>query len=231
MKISVCMATFNGERYIREQIDSILPQLNDEDEIIVSDDGSCDETINILNSFQDRRIKVIANNGRHGIVPNFENALKNSSGDYIFFSDQDDIWKDNKVNKCVLALKDADLVVHNSRVLFERECSKELDFFQWRHSGPGYWKNLYKNTFVGNCMAFRKEVKDYALPFPKHILWHDMWIGLITEKHGVTKFINDQLLYYRRHDGNASSTCSVSSFNRWTQLKYRIQMFYYTFNR
>ena len=175
--------------------------------------------------------KVIANKGRHGIVPNFENALKNSCGDYIFFSDQDDIWNINKVNTCILALKDADLVVHNSRILFERDCSKELDFFQWRHSGPGYWKNLYKNTFVGSCMAFRKEVKGYALPFPKHILWHDMWIGLITEKHGVTKFINDQLLYYRRHDGNASTTCSSSSFSRWTQLKYRIQMFYYTLNR
>ena len=231
MKISVCMATFNGGKFIREQVMSILPQLGEDDEIIVSDDGSSDETINILNSFQDRRIKVIANKGRHGIVPNFENALKNSCGDYIFFSDQDDIWNINKVNTCILALKDADLVVHNSRILFERNCSKELDFFQWRHSGPGYWKNLYKNTFVGSCMAFRKEVKGYALPFPKHILWHDMWIGLITEKHGVTKFINDQLLYYRRHDGNASTTCSSSSFSRWTQLKYRIQMFYYTLNR
>ena len=143
MKISVCMATFNGGKFIREQVMSILPQLGEDDEIIVSDDGSSDETINILNSFQDRRIKVIANKGRHGIVPNFENALKNSCGDYIFFSDQDDIWNINKVNTCILALKDADLVVHNSRILFERDCSKELDFFQWRHSGPGYWKNLY----------------------------------------------------------------------------------------
>lgn len=231
MKISVCMATFNGENYIKEQLDSILFQLNDEDEIVVSDDGSRDRTINILNSFHDRRIKIVVNRGRHGVVPNFENALNQSSGDYIFLSDQDDIWREDKVDKCVEALNDADLVVHNSRVMFEGGQSPDRDFFQWRHSGPGYWKNLYKNTFVGSCMAFRKEVKNYVLPFPKHILWHDMWIGLMVEKHGATNFINDQLLYYRRHDINASTTGEASRFSKWIQLKYRAQMFYYTMIR
>ena len=89
MKISVCIAAYNGGRFIWEQVMSILPQLGEDDEIIVSDDGSIDDTINILNSFHDKRIKIFINEGRHGVVPNFENALKHSSGDYIFFSDQD----------------------------------------------------------------------------------------------------------------------------------------------
>lgn len=231
MKISVCIAAYNGGRFIWEQVMSILPQLGEDDEIIVSDDGSIDDTINILNSFHDKRIKIFINEGRHGVVPNFENALKHSSGDYIFFSDQDDTWNDNKVKKCVEALNDADLVVHNSRVVSDGGSIPDYDFFQRRHSGPGYWKNLFKNTFVGSCMAFRKEVKNYVLPFPKHILWHDMWIGLITERHGITKFINDQLLYYRRHNNNASTTGETSSYSRWMQLKYRAQMFYYTMIR
>ena len=229
--VSVCIATYNGERYIKEQVESILCQLNKEDEIIISDDGSKDETITVLESFHDKRIQIYYNTGRHGVVPNFENALNHSSGDYIFLSDQDDIWSADKVKICIEALKGVDLVVHNSRVVTEREGRPEYDFFQWRHSGPGYWKNLYKNTFVGSCMAFRKEVKSYALPFPKHILWHDMWIGLIVEKYGASKFINNQLLYYRRHDINASTTGETSKFNKWIQLKYRVQMLYYTMLR
>ena len=113
--ISVCMATYNGEKYIREQVESILCQLGPEDEIVISDDGSKDHTIQMVDSL-DKRIKVFLNEGKHGVVPNFENALKHSSGDYIFFSDQDDIWSPDKVERCLHALEDSDLVVHNSRV-------------------------------------------------------------------------------------------------------------------
>lgn len=229
--ISVCIATYNGEKYILEQVNSILCQLGNEDEIIVSDDGSKDKTIGILKSIHDRRIRVIQNKGKHGVVPNFENALKHSTGDYIFFSDQDDLWAANKVERCLSVLKNVDLVIHNSKVVYEDGSHPDTDFFNFRDSGSGYWKNLLKNSFVGSCMAFRKEVKDYVLPFPKHILWHDMWIGLMVEKHGKTKFIDDQLLYYRRHGENASATSEVSTFSRWFQLKYRLQMLFYSITR
>ena len=95
--ISVCMASYNGEKYIKEQIDSILKQLSDEDELVISDDGSTDNTLSVIQSIHDKRIKLIHNQGEHGYSRNFENALKNSKGDYIFLSDQDDVWKDNKV--------------------------------------------------------------------------------------------------------------------------------------
>lgn len=229
--ISVCIATYNGDKYIKEQICSILPQLSEVDELIVSDDSSKDDTLVILENMKDERIKIIHNTGKHGVVPNFENALKHSSGDIIFLSDQDDIWDGNKVKRCVDVLQDADLVVHNSRVVYEDGSHLDEDFFKLRHSRSGYWKNLFKNSFVGSCMAFRKEVKEYVLPFPKHILWHDMWIGLMVERHGKTKFIDDQLLYYRRHGNNASATSEKSSFSRWFQLKYRAQMFWYTIIR
>lgn len=228
--ISVCMATYNGEKYIREQVESILCQLGPEDEIVISDDGSKDHTIQIVDSL-DKRIKIILNEGKHGVVSNFENALKHSSGDYIFFSDQDDIWSPDKVERCLHALENADLVVHNSRVFFEDDSQPEGDFFIMRNSGSGFFKNLYKNSFVGSCMAFKKEVKSYVLPFPEHILWHDMWIGLMVEKKGKTKFINDQLLYYRRHGNNASATSESSTFSLAFQLKYRLQMLWYTLFR
>ena len=157
--------------------------------------------------------------------------MKHSEGDFIFFSDQDDIWDGHKVVKCIKALSDSDLVVHNSKVFYEDRNHLDEDFFKMRNSGPGYWKNLMKNSFVGSCMAFRKEIKEYVLPFPKHVLWHDMWIGLMVEKHGKTKFINDQLLYYRRHGDNASATSEMSTFSKWFQLKYRLQKLWYTMTR
>lgn len=229
--ISVCMATYNGDKYLKKQVLSILDQLSENDELIISDDGSIDNTIAVLAAFNDKRIKIFNNTGRHGVVPNFENTLRHSTGDIIFFSDQDDVWAEHKVERCIEELKESDLVIHNSRVFFEDGNHVDEDFFKLRHSGPGYWKNLMKNSFVGSCMAFRKEVKEYVLPFPHHILWHDMWIGLMVEKYGNTKFINDQLLYYRRHGDNASATSEKSSYSFLFQLKYRLQMLYYTIIR
>ena len=95
MIVSVCMATYNGEKYIREQIDSILPQLSDSDELVISDDGSSDSTIDIIQGYNDRRIRLY-HNTRHGVTWNFENALRQSRGDVIFLADQDDVWKPGK---------------------------------------------------------------------------------------------------------------------------------------
>ncbi|MDE5758415.1 MAG: glycosyltransferase, partial [Allobaculum sp.] len=90
--ISVCIATYNGERYIETQIRSILDQLNEDDEIIISDDSSTDRTLDIIRSLNDSRIKLFAGNKFHSRTFNFENALKQATGDFIFLSDQDDIW-------------------------------------------------------------------------------------------------------------------------------------------
>lgn len=229
--ISVCIATYNGDKYIEEQILSILNQLSDKDEIIISDDGSKDKTLKVIDRLDDKRIKVFKNNNRHGVVPNFENALKHASGEYIFFSDQDDIWQSDKVKICIDNLYDSDLVVHNSVVKFQDGEQSDMDFFELRKSGVGFIKNITRNTFVGSCMAFRRNVMDYILPFPKHVLWHDMWIGLMVEMNGKTKFIDNKLLIYRRHGDNASPTSEKSSFSKWFQFKYRLQMLYYTIIR
>lgn len=228
MKISVCLATYNGAKYIQEQVISILSQLSEEDEIIISDDGSKDETLTIIKSLNDSRIKVIHNILKHGLVSNFENAIKYAKGDYIFLSDQDDIWTSNKVEVCLQYLQNADLVVHNALLINAAGEKSNIDFFSIRGSKSGYWKNLYKNTFIGCCMAFKSNLLNYILPFPKHILWHDMWIGLTAEKKGKTFFIPDILLYYRRHGENASPTSEKSSFSRLQQILYRLQFLYYT---
>lgn len=88
--ISVCMATYNGTKYIQEQINSILSQFGENDELVISDDGSKDDTCSIISSYQDSLIKLLFNKGKHGFIGNFENALSQCKGDYIFLSDQDD---------------------------------------------------------------------------------------------------------------------------------------------
>lgn len=228
--ISVCIATYNGEHFLREQLDSILPQLGEEDEVIVSDDGSTDATFDILNSYSDARIRLLHNVNK-GFVHNFENALNNAKGDYIFLSDQDDVWFPNKVQVCISALQKHIAINHNS-VLVNSECKPlGVDFFSQNRSGAGYWRTLWRNSYSGCCMAFRRELLDKALPFPPRIASHDIWLGLIAEKYGKPLFISEPLLYYRRHGHNVSSTAEKSGLTFMEQLRYRLYMFLFTLIR
>ncbi len=229
--ISVCLAAYNGEKYLREQLDSILCQLSETDELIISDDGSKDRTIEIINSYNDKRIHLLKNQDRHGVVPNFENALSNANGDYIFLSDQDDVWLEGKIEKSLEYLKEYDLVIHNANVNYQDGFHSDTDYYKIRNSGAGYMKNLWKNTYLGCCMAFKKKVLSYTLPFPKNILWHDMWIALMVELKGNTKFIEGIYLNYRRHGDNASASSEKSTFSKWFQFKYRMVLLYNTLKR
>ena len=106
--VSVCMATYNGGKYILDQIESILPQLGERDELIISDDGSTDSTMEIIRAIQDSRIKLFENSGRHGVTGNFENAIRHAAGEIIFLSDQDDVWLPGKIDGMVSFLKEND---------------------------------------------------------------------------------------------------------------------------
>src|SRR5688500_13094934 len=97
--VSVCMATKNGATFIKEQLDSILPQLATDDEIIISDDCSGDDTLTVIRAFQDPRIRLLESSSEKGITRNFESSLNASKGDYIFLADQDDVWLPGKVNR------------------------------------------------------------------------------------------------------------------------------------
>lgn len=207
-KISVAMATYNGEKYIKEQIDSILINLKEYDEIIISDDGSTDNTIQIIKQYNDERIKVIEG-PKKGVKKNFENAIRHTQGDFIFLCDQDDIWKENKVEKVLEKFNEDNkitMIVHDA-IVFNSEDNNVIydSFFKFRNSGSGILKNIYKNTYIGCCMAFRASIKEKILPIPNNIEMHDQWIGIINEKKcGKTVFLNEKLLMYRRHLDNVS---------------------------
>lgn len=231
MKISVCMASYNGEKYIRQQIDSILPQLGESDELIISDDSSTDDTISIIKSINDNRITVIEEQKFKSPVFNFENALKNATGDIIFLCDQDDIWLPNKVNSVLPYLEQYDLIVSDCKIVDGNLNIIEDSFFKKMHSSTGFWKNYIKNRYLGCCMAFKKEVLDYALPFPPQIAMHDIWLGLCAELFGHPFFLKKTLVLYRRHGNNASFGSEKSKNSLIFKIKYRISLIKMLVNR
>lgn len=199
--ISVCMATYNGAMFVEAQLRSILDQLGAGDEVIVSDDGSTDNTLAIVTGLNDKRIKVLHSTAHH-FKWNFYNALTHAAGDYIFFADQDDIWLQGKVEKCMKVLENYDLVVHDCRIVDENLNVLEPSFFALYHSGTGLLKNVIRSTYYGCCMAFRRTLLDYALPFPKtDEIFHDIWFGMVAETVGRVYFLPEPLVLYRRHTG------------------------------
>lgn len=205
--ISVCMATYNGEKYIAEQLISILKQLSANDEIIISDDGSKDDTLDVIRKIGDPRIKIYINNGVHGFTHNFENALNYAMGDYIFLSDQDDIWMDDKVEVTLRLLQEADLVISDCITVNNQMEVLQKSRFEAFNIKPGFIRQLIKSRYLGCCMAFNKKLLRVALPFPTNdsLVEHDIWFAAVGFLYFKVKLVNAPLIYYRRHGDNTSA--------------------------
>lgn len=219
--VSVCIATYNGQRFIREQLESILSQLSGEDEIIVSDDGSTDATLSVIESLHDSRIKIIEG-PRRGINANFNNALSHATGNVIFLADQDDVWLPGKVEKCIEVLKICDLVLHDAIITDECLTPQNKTLFLELNIKEGFIPNFIRNRFTGCCMAFRREILDYILPIPdSSIFFHDNWIGLMTSLKGKVKFIPFNGIFFRRHSDTNSLAGKGRGLSIFKKIKYR----------
>ena len=224
-KISVCMATYNGEKYIYEQLASILSQLGGQDEVIVSDNGSTDKTLEIVKDFNDSRIHIIHFGAKKGPIWNFENALGHATGDFIFLADQDDIWESDRIEQAIPQLGKHILTVCNCKIInASGDVSQEATFFDLKKSGPGILKNFVSNTFLGCCLGFKKDLLPKILPFPKDIPMHDWWIGLCASKYGETYFIEKPGISYRRHGQNASSASEKSQSDVVDKFLFRFSL-------
>lgn len=227
---SICMATYNGEKYVSEQILSILEQINEDDELIISDDNSMDNTLKIIGEIKDNRIRILHNSTRY-FRDNYENALRAAKGDIVFLSDQDDVWMKGKYERCIKELETADLVCTNSQLADEHLNVYCPNFFSLYHSGRGVLKNSLNNTYYGACMAFRRTLLEQALPFPPtREIGHDIWLGLVAEIVGNVRFIDTPYLLYRRHGQNVTSVeklCCRSKRPLWKKVFSRFVVLYY----
>lgn len=230
------MITFNGEKFIREQVDSILAQLTPDDELIVSDDSSTDRTMEIIKSHRDSRIKIFENGNFQSPVRNMEHALNQAKGDYVFLADQDDKWLPGRISKTVERLEKYDLVLCDAIVIDQEQNILQESFYGWNHSGAGFWKNLKKSSFLGCSMALNRKVLKTALPFPVNIPMHDLWIGLVAESIGKVLFMPERLIYYRRHQDNYMASVNrneknPSGFSLGYKIKYRLGMIFQVVKR
>jgi glycosyltransferase involved in cell wall biosynthesis len=226
-KISVCMASYNGERYIAKQLRSILLQLSSEDEIIIVDDASRDQTRARIREFNDDRIRLIENNTNIGVARAFEEAIKRASGEIIFLSDQDDVWESDKVSSVLQAFNDhpdVRVIVTDAIVIDADDQPVGYRHFEKRGKfHPGILTNIIRNMYHGCTMSFRSTLLPNILPFPGGSgILHDAWIGIRNEMSGgATFYIDRPLIRYRRHSANASQplTRSRQFKGRMTLLK------------
>lgn len=216
--ISVCIATYNGSAFIVRQLDSVLSQLKENDQVIVVDDCSKDNTVQIIRETYGERVEVYVNESNAGVIKSFEKAISKATGDILFLCDQDDEWLENKV-KTVLSVfeqTDARLVVHDAQVT---DNDGNIIHSSWntynKNREQGIIGNVVKNAFTGCCMAFKKELVSSFLPFPAKIEMHDQWIALVCMMNQKQiGYVKEPLMKYVRHGGNVTGMKTRSTKER-----------------
>jgi len=206
MKISIAMATYNGERWLQEQLASFTTQTRLPDELVVTDDRSSDSTLTVLEDFAltaPFAVRAEANPGNLGFAQNFGRALALCSGDLVFLCDQDDAWLDEKIERIVSEVRQRPdkACFMNDAFLADGDLrpTGQTKLGQIRATGVGE-----ENFVMGCCAAIRRPLLDLVLPIPTGIPAHDSWIVQVSDVLGLTVRIDVPLQYYRRHGGNVS---------------------------
>lgn len=218
--IDILLSTYNGEKYIAKQIDSILNQTYKEWRLLVRDDASSDNTISILNKYQQQnpqKIIIISNNTTQniGVIKSFETLLKKSNSKYIMFCDQDDIWLPNKIEEslnAILLLEQSNpntpILIHSDlSIIDENDTITHSSLWQYAGIKPNILNNNPKymafcNSVTGCTILMNKQCKDIVLPFPTNIMMHDAWIAIKISQLGIIHNINKPLILYRQHANN-----------------------------
>lgn len=203
--VSVAMATYNGEDYLKEQLSSILGQSYPNIEIIITDDASSDETLTILRDFEliYSKIKVFRNRENRGITSTFENSIKNCKGEFIAISNQDDIWELNKIEVLMDAMENEDAICSDSELV-----DKSGQTLNKRISSLVNLKSFYSGVpflmglcLPGHTMMMQGDFAKYILPMPVEIMY-DFWISFCAAANNGIKYVNLPLVKYRQHKSN-----------------------------
>ncbi|RDK12132.1 glycosyltransferase family 2 protein [Cupriavidus lacunae] len=210
--ISVCIATYNGEAYIREQLDSILEQLGGGDEVVVCDDQSRDRTLEIIAGYQDSRIRVYRNEARLGHVRNFERAMSLSKGEFIFLSDQDDVWLPGRVQLMMSRLmedSDVELVASNFDLIDPNGLRvgefRKLGAVKVSRFGQIFAIFAGRAPYFGCTFLLKRTLLESCLPIPRGIESHDIWFALVASSVGKVVNLPVPTLLHRIHGGNLTA--------------------------
>lgn len=213
-KIAVLLSTYNGEKYLAEQINSLYNQSYTNFEIIARDDGSSDCTLLILKSYN---IKIIDSNKNLGAKKSFIELLKysfeNTDAEYFMFCDQDDVWKTNKIEKTLIKMQEIEnefqfkpILVHSNLEVVNNELKKiSNSLWEYEQILPQYNsfnRLMMQNTITGCTVMINRRLAAKSLFIPNSAIMHDWWIGLIASKFGVIRYLNDSTILYRQHNNN-----------------------------
>lgn len=202
--VSIAMCSYNGERFIKEQINSILNQTYENIELIIVDDCSKDKTVEIIQEYlnKDNRIKFYKNENNIGFVKNFEKSISLCTGEYIALADQDDIWKNNKLEVFVSEIKentliysDAILIDKDSKILNKELIRPNANLVKGRCNKAF----IFTNCVSGNTLMFKKELIPYILPIPEQMSFHDIWIAFVASTIGTIIPTEESFTFYRRY--------------------------------
>lgn len=231
-KVDILVATYNGEKYLKEQIDSILNQTYDNIQIIISDDNSIDGTRDILKQYEaNDKITVFYQETNLGYVKNFEFLLSKVESELYMLSDQDDIWLPEKVEKSIEKLKteNLDLVFGDLEVVDENLNTLYPSFVEYMKISRKIKNELgsYKLQYLYNCMTgctilSKKSFLDKILPLPNNSKYmvHDYWIGLVVSLYGKIGFLKTPYIKYRQHGNNQIGTGKESyKYTKLSQVR------------
>ena len=228
--IAILMATFNGEKYIREQIESILHQSNQDWELFIHDDGSTDQTVEIIRQYEEanpNKIHVVEGSAAGGAKKNFIYLMKNVSAPYIMFSDQDDVWLDEKIEKTydtirqtekrtgkekpVLAFTDLKVVDQELNTVAERMSKSQ----QLNPRRTTFKESLIQNVVTGCTLMINRSCAEKSLAGfdMDKIIMHDWWLALVASYFGKITYVDEPLILYRQHGDNSVGTIPITEFN------------------
>ena len=234
-KISVVMATYNGEKYIKEQMESILAQSLQYFEFIICDDCSTDSTVQILNEYaaRDKRIKVFVNEHNLGFKKNFEKAISFCSGDYIALSDQDDIWTKDHLEKLFSIIGNHSLACGNALMVDENGNSlgknlNEVDGLFFFNPETVFYRLAFTgNPFQGTSMLLRSDFVKNCIPIPEKIKYHDVWFSWCACMENKIAYTFDLINNYRQHGNNVSFLLhNKAKKTFWNALFSKIKIFF-----
>ncbi|MDF2543976.1 MAG: hypothetical protein K0S47_3694 [Herbinix sp.] len=236
-KITIVMASYNGEHYIRDQIDSIIASTYQDFDLFIYDDGSKDTSLDILGEYVRNypdKIHVTQNKVNLGVTRNFLEGIRNSTSDYVMLCDQDDVWKKDKISVTLRRLSKMEeqygkelpcAVFTDAEVVNQDLKTLHASFFEASHLDPHKTDLnhlLMENKFIGCTVMINAALRDIlkSKPLPKSAKLHDGWIGLMAASFGEISFINTATLLYRQHGGNVVGNLNFTSYikNRITSL-------------
>ncbi len=211
MNVSICMAAYNGSLFIRRQIESILEQMNVDDELIVVDDSSKDNTLSIVLSFHDSRIRVECNKLNLGHVQSFSKSIALAKNTYIVFADQDDVWVQGRLDRIKNSMMQTGvgLVTGNSKFINAMDAEIAPPYYSYiapensqRHAYNIFGIFIGKSPYYGCNMAINRKLLPIIMPIPSYVQCHDIWIAMAANLMRTNLHLEDVLICRRIHGDN-----------------------------